>query len=643
MRRFVVFLILLLVAGFNALAQKPFTLPDTILLQEVVSYGELRKYQSGAKIERISADQINLAQEGGLENVLKRFSPIYIKSDAGGLSTIRFRGTSPNHTSINFGGLNVNSLTLGHSNLSNIPSFLFDEISLQYGSSSSVNGSGAIGGALYLGLGNNWTKGLKIIAKSTIGSFGEILGGTKIFLGNGKWEAVTRVYFYQKENDFPFNNLYTGDVENRGSMQDIQKGASLNNKGFLQELNYKFSENELFKSSIWIENSWRQIQPNMQTNYNYSTTQEIENNNIRVWTEYLNNRYKINIKTGLGYVHDFQVFDKIKEQIIQTDRLVSEFQASTNFDRRLGLKAGLKYKFIKPNVHAFADSVVNFEEHFDIFLSTFYKVNRSLKISVNLRKSFVTNFESPFTPSFGAEYVVRTGEQSFLKFTTAVAKSYRVPTFNDRYWGTQGNLDLKPELGNNYELGSKFNFDNGKRITTIGINAFYMNVDNWIEWRNFGIWKAENVLEVVSKGIEFQANTNLHLGKFLADFGFNYTYNPVKAVKTIDETGVLNRQMNYVPKQMGNTFFNLSYKKWRLFTDGQFTGKRFTDDFGRELPTNFIANCGLGYNLVLNQHQFDFTISSLNVLNADYQNERYYAMPGRFFRLSLKYEINNIK
>ncbi|MCF6359100.1 MAG: Plug domain-containing protein, partial [Draconibacterium sp.] len=152
MRRFVVFGLLILASGFCAEAQKKISLSDTIQIEEVVSYGELRKYQSGAKIETITADQINLANEGGIENILKRFSPIYIKSNAGGLSTIRFRGTSPDHTSINFGGINVNSLTLGHSNLSNIPSFLFDEISLQYGSSSAVNGSGSIGGANYLGL-----------------------------------------------------------------------------------------------------------------------------------------------------------------------------------------------------------------------------------------------------------------------------------------------------------------------------------------------------------------------------------------------------------------------------------------------------------------------------------------------------------
>lgn len=643
MRRFVVFSLLFGFFGFFAVAQKSASLLDTIQIDEIVTYGELHKYQSGAKIESISSEQINLVQEGGIENVLQRFTPIYIKSDAGGLSTIRFRGTSPNHTSINFGGINVNSLTLGHSNLSTIPSFLFDEISLQYGSSSAVNGSGAIGGALYLGLGNYWTKGLKIMAKTTIGSFGEYLAGAKVFVGNGKWESVTRLYFYQKENDFPFNNPYTGDVENPGAVKDVQHGAALKNQGFLQEINYRVTPSQFFKSSFWIENSWRQVQPNMQTNYHFKNTQEIDDENVRIWTEYTNNEKQIRYKAGAGYVHDYQIFDNIEEQIIATDRLIGEFQATTDFDSGLGLKAGAKYKYIKPNVHAYSDSVIDFEQHLDLFFSSFYKVNPNFKVSLNLRQMFVTKYEAPFTPSFGAEYLLRTGDISFVKLTTTVAKSFRVPTFNDRYWGTQGNPDLKPESGNNFELGIKFNLNKGKFKTDLGVNAFFMDVKNWIEWRNFGIWQAENVQEVVSKGLEFQSNTSFPLGEMKADFTLNYTFNPVEPVSTIEENGLLNRQMNYVPKHMGNVSFGLHYKKWRIFTDGQYAGKRFTDDFGHELPAHFIANCGVGYQINFNKNQFDLTLSSNNVFNTDYQNERYYAMPGRYFRFSINYKIQNIK
>lgn len=643
MRRFVVFGLLILAFGFCAVAQNSHSLLDTVQLEEVISYGELRKYQSGAKIESISTEQIELAQEGGIENVLTRFSPIYIKSDAGGLSTIHFRGTSASHTSINFGGINLNSLTLGHSNLSTIPSFLFDGISLQYGSSSAVNGSGAIGGAIYLGQNNDWTNGLKVSAKTTVGSFGEYLFGTKIFVGNGKWESVTRLYSYQKKNNFPFNNSYTGDVENPGSVRDIQKGAAIKNQGLLQEINYKFSSNQFFKSSFWIENNWRQVQPNMQSNYHFNGTQEIDNDNVRIWTEYTNNIHKIKFKGGAGYVHDMQIFDNIELQQIGTDRLVTEIQAATDFSSGFGLKAGAKYKFIDPDVYAYSDSVMKFEEQLDIFFSSFYSLNKRLKFTLNMRQAFVTNFDAPFTPSLGAEYVLRTSDESFIKFTSALTKSYRVPTFNDRYWGMQGNPNLKPELGNNLESGAKFNSEKNNCHIIVGVNLFYMQIKNWIEWRNFGVWQAQNLQEVVSKGIEFQLNTCLPIGAFKGEFGLNYTFNLVEPIKTIGENGLLNRQLNYIPKHNGSTFFTLKYKNWRLFTDAQFTGVRYSDDFGNELPAHFVANCGVGYKLAFQKHQINFTFASNNVLNANYQNEKYYAMPGRYFRFSVNYDIKFIK
>ena len=500
MRRLVI-LSYLLFTGFGAFAQNQHSLLDTVVLDEVVTFGEIRKYQSGAKIDKIPVSQVQLSHEGGIENVLRRFTPVYIKSDAGGLSTIHFRGTSASHTSINFGGINLNSLTLGQSNLSNIPMFLFDGVSLQYGSSSTINGSGAIGGAVYLTLSEEWTDGLKVSAKTSVGSFGEYLAGGKVYLGNGKWESVTRAYWYQKENDFPFYNYYTGNIENPGTVRDIQNGASMQNHGLMQELNYRFSKNQFFKSSVWFGKSQYQVQPNMQSNYHYTGTQVINDENIRVWADYTNNEHQINFKGGAGFVHDMQVYDNNENQQIGSNRFLSEFEASSAFSSGLGLKAGAAYKYIKPDVYTYSDSVIDHENQLDLYVSSFYQVTGNLRFSLNLRQMFVTNFKAPFTPSIGAEYTVRTGNESYLKFTSTLAKSYRVPTFNDRYWGTQGNPDLKPESGRNTELGVKFYSENGDCKTSIGLNAFYMDVENWIEWRNFGQWQAQNVLAVVSKGI----------------------------------------------------------------------------------------------------------------------------------------------
>ncbi|MFV0267662.1 MAG: TonB-dependent receptor, partial [Draconibacterium sp.] len=269
MRRFV-FIFSLILFGGSLFAQEESVI-DTVILEEVSAYGDYVKFQTGAKIEQISPKQLSVSQEGGLEQVLMRYTPIFIKTDAGGLSTIHIRGTAADHTSVMFGGINVNSLTLGHSNLSNITTFLFDKLDLQYGSSAALNGSGAVGGAIYLGQRNSWINGLRADAKISYGSFGERMYGTKVFVGNGKWESVTKLLSYSTDNDFKFQNPYHNhQISSPGPVEDTQHGAAIDNKAIMQQFNYLFGANEYFKSMFWYEDSWHQVQPNMQQNYSYA-------------------------------------------------------------------------------------------------------------------------------------------------------------------------------------------------------------------------------------------------------------------------------------------------------------------------------------------------------------------------------------
>lgn len=641
MRRFVVFGLLSLTAVCN-FAQKPVSLQDTVLIGEVVSYGDLRKFQSGEKLATFSAGELKIGQEGGLDQLLSRFTTVYVKTDAGGLSTIHFRGTSADHTSVNFGGININSMTLGHSNLSGIGTYLFDNIVLQYGSSSAVNGSGAIGGALYLGLDENWTDGMDLRLNATTGSFGEFTGGAKIFAGNGRWESVTRFVHFSKENNFPFRNPYTGNVENPGAVRDIQKGAALRSFGFIQELNYRFDKYQFMKTSAWYENFWYQVQPNMPSNYHFNGTEEIANSSLRVWSEYNNSKHFVKFRGGLGYVHDMQIYDKNENQHIGSDRLIAEIAGSADFSGGLGLKIGSKYRYIVPNVYTYPDSVIQFEHQLEIFLSAYYRLAKNLRFTLNLRQMLVSGYAPPFTPSLGGAYVLRTGTDSYLKITTALAKSYRVPTFNDRYWGTQGNPDLKPESGNSAELGTLLGFNPGNSFYSIGLNAFYMKVKNWIEWRNFGVWMAQNIMEVASRGIELQLKSDVPVGAARAQFTVNYTLNAVEPLKTADENGLVGRQMNYMPKHMGNAVGSIGWKQWQFFVDGNYTGKRYWDDFGHTLDGYFLWNTSLERRMELKKHDIVLLFSVNNVFNKGYQNQKYYAMPGRSFRLSLKYDLNLI-
>lgn len=641
MRRFFLSAGILALVSGTAVAQHE-QVADSVLLHEVATYAPYKKYQAGAKIETISAEQVQLAQTGSLNDLLSRFSPIYLKSDAGGLATIRLRGTAPDHTSVNFGGININSLTLGHANMTSVPVYLFDGIDLQYGSSSSVNGSGAVGGALYLGLNSTWTNGLRVQATSSLASFGEQLYGTKVYAGNGKFESVTRMYYFMRKNDFDF--YY---APNKKSYS--QRGAMVENMGLLQELNYRFHEKEWLKTALWLEHDWHQKQPDKASSVGDNLViEDLDNKHIRFWSEYENRKRAFQYKAGLGFVHDIQVDAGRTSQKIGTDRLIAELEAKQDFGTKIGYKAGVNYQYIKPNVYSYSADVIRYEQRADLYTSAFYMPVSRFKMTVNLRQQFVSNFTAPFTPSVGAEYRLLTTEHTVLKTTANVAGSYRIPTFNDRFWGDQGNTDLKPEHGLNYELGLQYQYCSDNLQSEVKANAFYMDINDWIEWRPTkanGDWVAENRSRVVSKGIEIQSNSQLDLQAFKITLRLNYSFNPTEIID--DElSSLVGKRLIYTPEHSANGFVQVNYGGWGVYTDAAFTGDRQIDYAGNVynpdgniMDAYLVMNAGLTKELKWKDVPFRLGFGVRNLLNQDYENWSGYAMPGRGFQFSLTTDL----
>lgn len=650
--------VVLLLLNINMLGQS--LLKDTIQVQEVeVTAKGLSRFQVGSKIEKIPEGQFLTMQDGSLEQLLLRYTPISLKGMAGCLSTIRLRGTSPDHTSINFGGININSMTLGHSNVSNIPMYLFDKIDLQYGSASAVNGSGSIGGAIHLGMHNYWVDGFKSEVRIALGSFGEQLHGTKLFYGNGQWEGVTRAYYYAKTNDFPFYNT-THDFDKEGPYgEDIQRHAGIDNKGVIQEFNYRFNPNEILKIKAWVESDWHAIQQNMQTNsYQPDFRETYKDEHVRLWAEYNNRKRKFTYFIGGGYVYDNSIFNNSPDKI-STQRILGKADGEYQLSSNNRIKAGTSIKTIFPDVYAYENlSTENWVDFYGMYYHNFFN---KLTATLNVRWAYVTDFKASLTPALGISYNALAGVSYVLSFSGNVSRSYRVPTFNDRRWEPGGNPDLDPEEGMNYELGTKLSYSTDHLSGTIKINAFYLDVDNWLLWVNGNNgWEAQNVQRVKSKGIEIQSDWKLSLGQYAINPGINYTYNPVVRAevnslettqqkstvqtnaekKTTDDQNAVERQLEYVPLHRGVIYLNGSYNKLTLGVDANYTYEQYTSQLDKTIPGFLLLNASVGYKLQINaDHALRFASSVNNILNKDYQSSMGYPMPRINYRFSVTYNF----
>ncbi|MCK5135214.1 MAG: TonB-dependent receptor [Bacteroidales bacterium] len=617
------------------------SLDTLITLQEVQVIAEKEQYLIGSKIETLDSVKLNSVLGGSLTEILNLYLPIYIKQDAGGLATIRFRGTSPNHTAILFNGININSLTLGHSNLSNIPIFLFDEVKIQYGSSSSLYGSDAIGGSIYLGNNPEWDKGYNVGVQQDIASFGSCFSGLKLGYSNKKVKYSIKLFYQKKRNNFPFLNTAVRDFEKNEFAVDTQKNAALSNYGVLQELYLKISDKMFYYLKLWYEDNWHQIQPNMSANYYGGSFKEIQNKHLRLISGFKYYSGKHKLTTDFGYINDYQLYDKNDEQLISTNSLIANLNYFNTRFLNGNLNTGVNYTHIKPDVYAYNGNIE--ESRIDIFSSYKRELIPRMSMALNLRESIVSDYKSQFSPSLGLDYLFVNSSNQTLHCKFSVSHSYKIPTFNDRYWYPNGNPDLLSEKGMNYEFNTKYEFTRNKNSFHIGLTGFLMEVDNWIQWVNLDIWRPRNIKKVQNKGIELHFENTVQISGYRLNSGINYSLTKAIEVKSYhNQSTSTGKQLIYTPRHIGNAFITLDYRKWYLLTTASYTGERFNESY-KTLDGYFLLNTSLGKNFHFKKNIISVNFKVNNLLNKAYQNQELYAMPGRNYAVSIKYSITRLK
>ncbi len=650
------FILVLFISGIfsNITAQSDHLVPDTLnsflsdtmLIQEVEIISPVsKKPEIGSKTEIMTQMQMENTISGSLTNLISRYTPIFIKSDAGGLATFRIRGTSSSHTSVLIGGLDINSLTLGSSNASNIPIYLFDEIGINYGSASASIGSGSIGGSVRLGFKENWTNGFNGESFGSVGSFGSYSGGSKLFAGNGKIESVTRLFKISKENNFPFLNTGYYDRELHKFHRDTLINSAINNINILQQINYKFSNSNVLKSFFWFSDNQHEAQPTMLANNNKDlAVRLIEDRSFKSWIEYRNTSNDINYTLEGGFVKDKNIDNNNFKNTIGTQRLVSRINLDFR-SKEIDYQFDITYKYIIPEVYAYDNDIS--EQHLDVHGSAFLYLTPKLATTLNLRQQFITHYKAPFTPAIGMEYLLLSKEDFIIKLIANAQRSYRIPTLNDRYWGQdgyQGNENISPEDGKNYEFGIKYTLCNSNTTLRINTNAYYMDVNNWILWiQQTSDWQADNILRVISKGIEFHMDANFHMNKIDLNTGLNFSANSTFSKKSKLETDNLlrkDKQIIYTPKYMANGFISFAYNSMCLSLDGSYTGSRYYNNSAdSNLDSYILLNLSASKKIKLNSNTLKISLAINNLLSEHYENQYQYAMPEINYNISLKYNF----
>lgn len=598
-------------------------LKDSVL-RPVTIYGlPEEKFLHGSSIGSIDSTLKARENSRHLGELLSLQLPIYFRNYGSGmLSSISMRGTSPQHTTVLWNGININSFSLGQADFSILPSFVFGDVKVHSGAGSARFGSGAFGGTILLN--SLIAEGQPTLSISQeAGSFGRYFSSVKGNWSAGRWSFSSSLYNLISENNFPI--FVTGEK---------QQHASFRQSGLLQQITFRISSAKVIAANYWYHNSDREIQPTI-GQVNSQDNQQDRNHRLSV-------NYQSNGKRGLltvvgGYVNDEIVFNGDKGIV---ERWTASARQNFVSIKKIQTQVGAEWNHIIGKISGYQGGRAE-EDRYDFLASFQSDLSEHVSLSLNLRQPVVSGFNAPFLPYLGADFWPVRSEKVALKFNANVSKNYRIPTLNDRYWQNAGSTNLLPETSHSVEVGWNFQLKNFE----IANAWFAQRIDQWIQWvpDANGSYHPENVQQVLAEGFDFKMINRLKIQQLhvTSSIAFQFTRS-ITTEAPASQQYVINKQLIYTPQHTATGYLQIGFRKYSGDVSAQYNGKRFTDAGNSEtysLEGFLLFNASLGKRWILSRHQFDLRFSVKNIFNLDYQLYSGRAMPGRNFTIQLNYQL----
>lgn len=605
---------------------------DTTVLAPLEIYGiRMTPYATGAKVKVLSLD--NTVQT--LANTLANETSLYFKNYGNQqLSTISFRGTTASQTAVLWNGINVNSPTLGQTDFSIVPMFLFDEVLIQYGAGSALVGTDAIGGSISLKSKTPiYSKGFSTMFYQQLGSFGHVASGIKFDGGNDKWNFATSLYGFKIENDFPYNSPAVGYVRR-------QENAAVSNEGIRQHIAYKINEAQQVSIEGIYAHNFRHNQPTVTNN---GANETLENKQLRFALHYdLASALGV-MRASIAHIRDDQVYTDDVSSLISTNQST----ALINVDKQLSGKMNVRWGGSASQYKATGENypVDLAENRYDAFASLLYQLTPFWQLSTNLRQTFYDVRYAPFAPSLGTEIKLQESKLSKVNLRAQTARAFRIPTLNDRYWLPSGNQDLKAENAWQIEGGINWAKQSGFNKIFADLSYYKTYTTNMIVWlpNENGNWAPLNLQEVNINGIESNLNVITQLGKGHINAKLSYSFTKSINEKGIDGTTV-GKQLPYVPVHAGRLMLSASRSGWTIMLRNNYTSMRFIsleNSKRQALDAYFLMDAELFKEWRWHKILLTSRVHVNNLFNLYYENFAKHAMPGRNFSMSISIHLNN--
>jgi len=606
---------------------------DTLQLEEAsVTADRLDNFTAGSEIVTVDSATRARYRSATLSQLLSFESPVYIRNyGPGSLTTTSLRGGNASHTAVTWNGFVINSPLTGQLDFSLVPVSLSEDIQLQYGASTALWGSGAVGGAIHLNSKPNFNRGLfyggAIEARRFEASFVNFEAGFSSKRYTGRFNVINS----GSPNRYFYKNPYTGERE-------FQKNARYKTESYVFENFFRLSNNEVLSLHGWYQTAKRQIPPTLLQDTSKSSQRD---QNLRITSEWRKLKNNLSYALRAGFFEDrLTYFDSISE-IYDTNNslnLIGEAELTYFIEKGHKVMAGINYTRSTAEVDNFNPNPL--QQRFALFSAYQARFDENFMASFSLRQELLDGDLQPLTYTLGATLQLLDN----LTVNGQFSKVYRLPTLNDRYWNPGGNPDLLAESGLAQEVGFYYLPINKKNLSLSFKPTFFnRRVNNQIIWLpEGGIWTPQNLLEVWSRGLETQTTLKFKTNKLTWQIGIATSYVLATNEKsTSGNDASQGLQLIYTPIYSGNASLSLRYKRFDFYYVHQYNGYTYTAaDHSEYLEPYQLGTARISYRPEFFGADVNVYLQADNIWNQSYQVVQNRPMPLQVFAFGASFNFS---
>ena len=593
-----------------------------------------------------------------LHEAVKTFSGVQIKDygGVGGVKTVSIRSFGANHTAISYDGVTLSNaqsgqVDIGRFNLENIqmitlsigPSDNIFQTARMYASAGSLNittakpffdeSSANVG--ISMGIGSFATYNPSIIYQQRI---------------SNRWSVAVNADYLSSRGDYPFilkngneitrEKRFNSDVSTiraeANIYGDLGKGGELTLKA-----NYLYSErglpgsvvlyNDDAKERLWDKSAFVQASYKISPHKKWDIQAHLKYN--FAWNRYTDEK-------------EYYPNGKLEDIYSQNEYYGS---AMVQFKPLESLSFVFSQDFFVNTLDLSFNQMMSPERYNSLSVIAGKYNSKRLTVTASLLNTYMVDFfnssnngtkRNRLSPAVSVSYKLLKDKD--IRVRASYQDVFRAPTFNDLYYNKLGNKSLECEKARQVNVGLTYReaFDGVLDNISFIADGYYNNVkDKIVALPTLFVWRMMNMGKVDIWGTDLNLSGSLYYKQLKLRLQGNYTYQ-----YAVDVTDKLSKnyknQIPYTPRHSGNVSATLSTKWVDCGYIMSVVGNRYT------LAQNTLGNLIRGYveHTVSLNKTFDLKcvklsvqVECMNVGNVQYEVIKYYPMPGRSFRATIKF------